>query len=158
MTVYVLRAEGSRLVKIGQSRNVEQRLRAIRMMSAHPVELLWQSDSSYGEELERKLHRVFHQFRSHGEWFDFGENEPVEMVVNAIHVPVSDSHRIEPSVSMYGSAGNGTLVTTYERAEVCTKDGETGFVDLGTKWFMKVRREGAVWVVVPPDFSVRNRT
>lgn len=80
MTVYVLRAEGSRLVKIGHTNSLERRLGDIRAMSAHPVEVLWQSGSTHGGESERKLHKVFKEFRAHGEWFDFGENDPIELI------------------------------------------------------------------------------
>jgi len=91
VAVYVIGCEGSGLVKIGHSKAPEKRLREISNMSARRVSLLWTSSPEYGRETETRLHQVFRHYRHHGEWFDFGEDDPVELVSEAILSP--DTYR-----------------------------------------------------------------
>jgi hypothetical protein len=44
--------------------------------------VLWQTEG--GAELETDLHRYFKARRSHGEWFDFAGDHPVELVQDVI--------------------------------------------------------------------------
>jgi len=76
--VYVIGAPGSPIVKIGHSADLSQRLRVIQTGSHVKVAILWQD--SGGRALERALHREFRQLRQHGEWFDFGDADPVATV------------------------------------------------------------------------------
>lgn len=111
MTVYLIGCEGSRLVKIGHSRNPAKRLAELARMSASPVKLLWQSGPEHGMEAEQHLHRVFRSYRQHGEWFDFGEDDPVELVNSAISLPVAPSLR-------RGRAGGGRDWSGYTRQDL----------------------------------------
>lgn len=80
--LYVIGQPGTAIVKIGKTGNVESRLRAIQTGSPVPLAVLWWHVG--GDELERPLHREFKEYRLHGEWFDFGVEEPnilVEMEV-----------------------------------------------------------------------------
>jgi Meiotically Up-regulated Gene 113 (MUG113) protein/regulatory GntR family protein len=87
MTVYVIGCEGSHLVKIGHTGNPAKRLSEIRSISPHPLTLLWQSGPEHNEESERKLHYLFRDYRQHGEWFAFGEADPVALIAAAITLP-----------------------------------------------------------------------
>ncbi|MFE9949318.1 GIY-YIG nuclease family protein [Streptomyces sp. NPDC005531] len=79
--VYVIGTPGSRMVKIGRSTNVQQRLTDIQNMSPVPLELLW--TTAGGHYLETRLHWHFSELRSHGEWFQF-ESDPVLAVRTAV--------------------------------------------------------------------------
>lgn len=79
--VYLIGSQSGGLAKIGRARDVIQRLRAIQAMSPVELDLLW--SSSGGRELEARLHVEFSNYRTHGEWFDFGNLDPVAMVSEA---------------------------------------------------------------------------
>lgn len=79
---YMMSAPGSGLVKIGASRNVSQRLRALRAQTGKQLVCLW--DHRGGFELERALHRVFDSQRVKGEWFALPDGDAVELVTEAI--------------------------------------------------------------------------
>ena len=90
--VYLIGSQGSGVAKIGRSSQVLARQRRIQHMSPVALELLWQHAG--GADLETKLHRHFKDKRLHGEWFDFGEDDPVAAVESAVALimvePVSD--------------------------------------------------------------------
>lgn len=80
--LYVIGQPGTAIVKIGRTTNVGSRLRSIQTGSPVPLAVLWWHVG--GDELEKPLHRKFKEYRLHGEWFDFGVEEPdilVEMAV-----------------------------------------------------------------------------
>lgn len=79
--VYLIGSSGSSLVKIGTTNNVASRLKSIQNMSPAPLSVLWQVEGGFA--LERALHERFHQYRQHGEWFDFGQRNPVTVVSKA---------------------------------------------------------------------------
>jgi hypothetical protein len=64
---HFLRDPNARRIKIGYSGDVEQRVKAIRLMSSAVLELLGQVPAP--RWFERVLHRVFSGLREHGEWF-----------------------------------------------------------------------------------------
>lgn len=76
--VYLIGSPESRLVKIGRSDDVPRRLADIQRMSPVPLTVLWATPG--GAELEARLHRRFAGHRRHGEWFDFGDDNPVQVV------------------------------------------------------------------------------
>lgn len=82
--VYVIGSSDSRLVKIGKSIDPESRLAEIQRMSPVKLNVLWTTEG--GLELEGSLHRHFKHRRSHGEWFDFGTEDPVEIVRAAVEM------------------------------------------------------------------------
>lgn len=87
MAVYVIGREDHRMVKIGWALDAEKRLREIGRLTGYPVTLLWQSAPELGVETESKLHRLFRDYRHQGEWFDFGDADPVALVSAAIDLP-----------------------------------------------------------------------
>lgn len=88
MTVYVVGCEGSRLVKIGWTAHpIELRLKQLMTGSPYPLRLLWQSTRERTVETEQMLHDLFYAYRVHGEWFDFGDADPVALVSAAINLP-----------------------------------------------------------------------
>lgn len=82
--LYVIGQPGTGIAKIGITGNVKSRLRTIQTGSPVPVAVRWWHPGDY--DLERQLHQEFAEYRMHGEWFDFGVEEPeilVEMAVQA---------------------------------------------------------------------------
>jgi hypothetical protein len=80
--VYVIGSKQARPVKIGTSINSGQRLASIQMMSPVILEILHEHPGEY--DLEAWLHNKFRRYRLHGEWFDFGDLNPVETVQGGI--------------------------------------------------------------------------
>lgn len=97
MTVYVIGCEGSRLVKIGSATDLERRRRSLATMSANPVTVLWQSTKEHGRRTEAKLHEAFRGYRQHGEWFDFGEEDPVALMEVEIKRITQTNSPVRPS-------------------------------------------------------------
>jgi DNA-binding transcriptional ArsR family regulator len=81
--VYVMGADelGNR-VKIGWSDAPERRLRQLQTGSAYRLKLL---DTHPGpQDLENFLHEGFATRRVHGEWFDFGDEDPLPLISEAV--------------------------------------------------------------------------
>ncbi|MGY1503673.1 GIY-YIG nuclease family protein (plasmid) [Streptomyces sp. QTS52] len=81
--IYVIGALDSPVAKIGVSAAPERRLRQIQSMSPLRLEILWTCAGSY--QLEGRLHAHLSAYRSHGEWFDFQELDPVAVVQDAVN-------------------------------------------------------------------------
>lgn len=79
--VYIIGSSGSPLVKIGRTTNLTQRLAAIQRMSPVPLVVLCTYDG--GSAVETAMHRHFKDRRTHGEWFDLGD-DPVAATQAAI--------------------------------------------------------------------------
>jgi hypothetical protein len=80
--VYVIGEADQRVVKIGRSSNLRQRLNGLRCSSALHLTLLWAVDG--GEWLEDALHDEFSMQHIKGEWFSFPDGDAVERVQAAI--------------------------------------------------------------------------
>ncbi|MGW7603188.1 GIY-YIG nuclease family protein [Streptomyces antimycoticus] len=80
--LYVIGSVADRRVKIGTSRDPEGRLAELQIGNPHPLRIL--ITFAGGGALERLVHDRLHRFRACGEWFDFGEANPVIMVEDAI--------------------------------------------------------------------------
>lgn len=94
--VYILGSPGSHVVKIGTTTRPDQRIKDIQTMSPVPIEVLALMPGGRAEEAA--LHRHFSGLRTHGEWFDFGESDPLSTIQAAIGnrfqipVPVTVTH------------------------------------------------------------------
>lgn len=87
MAIYLMRREdGSGLVKIGHSCSPQTRLKVMQQESRCDVTLLWQSHPDHGAKTEKQLHRVLDYWRRSGEWFYFGNADPVAIVCAAMHL------------------------------------------------------------------------
>jgi hypothetical protein len=64
---YVVKAEGTGMVKIGRTTDLKRRLATLQYGCPVPLTLLAVVD---GEESERDLHTTFGHLRRHGEWFE----------------------------------------------------------------------------------------
>ncbi|WP_367140707.1 MULTISPECIES: GIY-YIG nuclease family protein [Streptomyces] len=95
--VYVIGVSGSPVAKIGVSIDPARRLRQIQSMSPLRLEILWTCPGSY--LLEGRLHAHLRAYRSHGEWFDFQDLDPVKAVQDAVSKVRGDetSGHIEPA-------------------------------------------------------------
>lgn len=76
--VYLIGTPGSPIAKIGVTKNLNSRLRGLQGSSASPVEVLWSAPGD--RKKEAWLHAQFAHLNSHGEWFDFGDRDPVKTV------------------------------------------------------------------------------
>lgn len=89
--VYAIGSPGSRLVKIGRAVNVGRRLASIQRMSPAPLEVLW--TTAGGADLEGAFHAYFSGRRTHGEWFDFGDQDPVAVITANLATVEADAAR-----------------------------------------------------------------
>lgn len=81
--VYVIGNADNRLVKIGWTTQAKlKRLGQIQTMSPSILKVLWTTPG--GRPLEDALHSRFLAERRHGEWFDFGDRDPVATVSEAV--------------------------------------------------------------------------
>lgn len=80
--IYVIGSQAIRSVKIGRSNAPSKRV--VKFQTGCPVLLhvFWQHPGD--QLLERALHKEFRPFRTHGEWFDFGADDPVEKIAEAV--------------------------------------------------------------------------
>lgn len=82
MTVYALSQPGATLVKIGHAGDLRARVRGLMAGSPVPLVLRGHWDGDTGTEA--RLHRHFAACRRHGEWFDFGDVDPVAAISAAL--------------------------------------------------------------------------
>lgn len=78
VTVYIISEPRASLVKIGRTTNLRGRLSSLSSCSPAPLIVRW---SIAGDpRLEIALHDAFADRRHHGEWFEFGDLDPVAEV------------------------------------------------------------------------------
>jgi Meiotically up-regulated gene 113 len=84
VTLYILKAVPSGLIKIGISDQFDRRLSAIRRQNSESVEVVrtYQGDSEYIRQLEKELHEELNAIRWQCEWF-YGGSE-VDRVVSRL--------------------------------------------------------------------------
>lgn len=68
-TVYIIRAIGVRMIKIGITTDVERRFSEISSMSPVKLEIV-DLLHGVGFGVEATVHDLMYEHRSHGEWFD----------------------------------------------------------------------------------------
>lgn len=84
-SIYFILNEDSQAIKIGRTKNLEQRIQALQTSSPNPLKLLKSiqlSSEQEADELEQLLHERFGDFRMEGEWFkaETGLMEYVEQI------------------------------------------------------------------------------
>lgn len=79
--VYLAGSQQARPVKIGVAKDAEARIAELQIGSPLPLHLIWKTRG--GRSLERELHERFAPYRIHGEWFDFGDENPAAVVASA---------------------------------------------------------------------------
>lgn len=79
--VYLVGSTQARPVKIGVAKDAEARTAELQTGSPLPLHLIWKTRG--GRSLERALHERFAPYRTHGEWFDFGDESPAAIVASA---------------------------------------------------------------------------
>ncbi|MER7817400.1 GIY-YIG nuclease family protein [Streptomyces sp. NPDC096153] len=80
--VYVIGGDDLTRCKIGYAAGVRDRLASLNVASPFPLRVL--ATFGGGRPLESDLHHYFHPWRVHGEWFEFGELDAVELVTQAV--------------------------------------------------------------------------
>lgn len=81
MYVYFIEAIGQNLIKIGRANNPRERHK--RLSTGNPYKLKILNVIKYDEteeNLERKMHKLFEEFRSNGEWFELSSVELMEIL------------------------------------------------------------------------------
>lgn len=73
--VYVLKAEGMGLYKIGCTGNIEQRRKQLSCMSPVPLSLIQIIETPNMYQYESFLHSIFECKRHHGEWFKLNSDD-----------------------------------------------------------------------------------
>lgn len=74
--VYLIHAEGTDRYKIGRSVNPVVRLEQLKGQSPYPlriIECFWSPDA-IADEIG--IHKMFAEYRAHGEWFEFTKSHP----------------------------------------------------------------------------------
>lgn len=82
MHVYVIGEVDGTLVKIGRAERPARRLPALR--TASHLDLVIRAHWDGSEDDEKALHRTFADKRVRGEWFEFGEVDPIQAVTDAL--------------------------------------------------------------------------
>lgn len=77
---YIIRNNTNGLIKIGRSRDVEQRVRSLSTATGSELELLCTID----KDIENELHRKFSNYRTMGEWFDDKDGKIVSHIKQLI--------------------------------------------------------------------------
>jgi hypothetical protein len=96
--VYAIGSPAHSFVKIGTSKDPRKRLAGMQTSSPFKLELLWEHPGDW--ELEHHLHTQFKLHRINGEWFDFGDGDPVAKIKAALDRPIAPKptrHVYEPS-------------------------------------------------------------
>ncbi|CAL9648598.1 GIY-YIG nuclease family protein [Streptomyces sp. enrichment culture] len=88
--VYLIGSTLTRPVKIGVATRPEARLDDLRVGSPVPLHLIWKTRG--GRALESVLHEYFAPYRIHGEWFDFGDENPAALVATAAVIMGNPAH------------------------------------------------------------------
>ncbi|CAL9618037.1 hypothetical protein SUDANB58_05768 (plasmid) [Streptomyces sp. enrichment culture] len=102
--VYVVGAAEMRPVKIGSAFDVERRLGNMQVASPYALRVLWRFQVS-SRSVEKALHDHLRPYWVRGEWFDFGEQDPVAMVAGSA---VALGHWRPPVPELPPSAPNWT--------------------------------------------------
>ncbi|MER6522564.1 GIY-YIG nuclease family protein [Streptomyces sp. NPDC001553] len=128
--VYVIGSAGSTRVKIGTSVSPEKRLKELQTGNPNRLEVLWHTPG--GRELEAQLHQVFAEYRGEGEWFDFGDVQPIGAIPSAVHQHVGTAPARSRGRSASKRAGTraerGEHLITPERMASIVRDVVIGVV------------------------------
>lgn len=138
--VYVIGASESSRVKIGHSCNLNRRLGDIQRMSPVPLLLLWSHPGTY--ELEGVLHREFDAYRQHGEWFDFGGQDPIPLVeakVRSCHPRLFHSSRVSALRGNSGPAVEAQIQTALLDLHLATQAADDAAADAEAKALDRAR-------------------
>lgn len=109
---YVIEATGTGLVKIGQSRDMVERLR--KMQYQCPVEM--RIIAVCDDNVERRLHALLDAHRAHGEWFRKND-EVMGVVLSLCH---------SESIEVLSEIGTGSRGAVKGRKYKCKRCGELG--------------------------------
>jgi hypothetical protein len=107
--LYVIGSTVRGIVKIGQSVNPEYRLSQLQTGSPVPLSIVWRMPD--GAAMEPALHAYFSDRQAHGEHFDFGDDDPLELIqeavetIQAVAQTVAADSRLAKALAAYLHAG-----------------------------------------------------
>ena len=96
MTLYIIRALKTNLVKCGISDDFSARLSKLRREGPDILEVLkvYHGERDYIETLEKEIHAELKAYHSHGEWFEF-RSEIIAQILERLDVQFnSENHPI----------------------------------------------------------------
>jgi hypothetical protein len=96
--VYAIGAKRSSIVKIGHGIDIVKRLGGIQVGNPAKLYILWRTLG--GRPLEELLHERFARKRVQGEWFDFGNQDPVAEISAAAKQLTGDPGLIGPPTGL----------------------------------------------------------
>ncbi len=146
--VYIIGCDGSSRVKIGKANDVAKRFGSIQRMS--PFELRVLAHFPGGFRYEQALHKRFDHLRTYGEWFEFGDLDPVAEVAAAVAVLV-EADKVEARAVAERVAAPGTVVQIRKKLWVMKGDGKFLCVDS-----VDCKRRCRSYAV-DPEFTPRHR-
>lgn len=77
--VYVIKVQNSSKYKIGRTINIKKRIKQFSTGNPFNIKLLYFIETINYKKLEKNLHNILKQFRIKGEWFNFEDNDLVEL-------------------------------------------------------------------------------
>ena len=114
--VYLVGSREQTAVKIGHTRNLDDRLRTLQTGNPSRLEVLdWFAGSS---DVERLAHAWFHRYRVQGEWFEFGSLNSRDMFREFVQVVLDARCSLRatvPVVPQTRRSRTGPRVTTEDR-------------------------------------------
>lgn len=112
--VYFLRAETTRLIKIGVSRDIRQRIVALQTGSPDKLVLMGIIRCDAPKDFERELHSRFGRDRSHGEWFR--PSEALEALIAQRAVSLQEDDRAKSNLMIQAWIAQGIITPERENA------------------------------------------
>ena len=78
--IYTIRQGDTRLIKIGFSKNLHQRMESLQIANAMPLYLIYAWEIENAQQIEKKLHMIFIGKRLKGEWFYLSQKNENKLV------------------------------------------------------------------------------
>lgn len=82
---YILRNPETNLIKIGRSKNIEQRIISLKSEFKNDMVLI----ASFKDDIESKLHIKYEKDRVFGEWFEFDDDKILDIINDNLNILIS---------------------------------------------------------------------
>lgn len=80
MEVYIIKAIGTSLYKLGIAENAQERKCQLQTGSPFRLKLVFRLESEKALKIEQRVHSVFSIFKVHGEWFDLKDHQVITVM------------------------------------------------------------------------------